>query len=166
MEQGFPYCFTDTNHRAVSKNGELVGSVFQQQRVDSGDQEAARTNVVKRNAPAVSGLEMPSAEELARYIFTTGDQQTVVTLIEAMVEGGEMSEEQALVTVETVKALLDGAERELEEEAVREVLLERRLQEEAEREAAVRNMIHNSGPKAPRRKSGEDLYRQLKGALY
>ena len=31
----------------------------------------------------------------------------------------QMSEEQALVTVETVKALLDGAERELEEEAVR-----------------------------------------------
>ena len=42
-------------------------------------------------APAVSGLEMPSAEELARYILTTGDQQTVVTLIEAMVEGGEVS---------------------------------------------------------------------------
>ena len=41
-------------------------------------------------APAVSGLEMPSAEELARYILTTGDQQTVVTLIEAMVEGGEV----------------------------------------------------------------------------
>ena len=31
----------------------------------------------------------------------------------------QMSEEQALVTVETVKTLLDGAERELEEEAVR-----------------------------------------------
>ena len=27
-------CLTDTNHRAVSKNGELVGSVFQQQRGD------------------------------------------------------------------------------------------------------------------------------------
>lgn len=34
-----------------------------------------------------------------------------------------MSEEQALVIVETVKALLDGAEQELEEEAV-SVLLE------------------------------------------
>ena len=40
MEQGqntanaLDLASTDTNHRAVSKNGELVGSVFQQQRGD------------------------------------------------------------------------------------------------------------------------------------
>ena len=37
-----------------------------------------------------AGLEMPSAEDMAEYILSTGDQQTVATLIEAMVEGGEV----------------------------------------------------------------------------
>ena len=33
---------------------------------------------------------MPTAEDMAEYILTTGDQQTVAQLIEAMVEGGEV----------------------------------------------------------------------------
>merc|ERR1719445_1817964 len=103
--------------------------------------QEVRNNLVKRNV----GLRLPSAEEMARYILTTGDQQTVVQLIEAMVEAEELSEEQALLYVETVKAILDTAEKELEEESLREILLERKLEEaamaerveeeEAEREA-------------------------------
>ena len=38
-----------------------------------------------------AGLEMPTAEDMAEYILSTGDQQTVAQLIEAMVEGGEVS---------------------------------------------------------------------------
>ena len=38
-----------------------------------------------------AGLEMPSAEDMAEYILSTGDQQTVAQLIEAMVDGGEVS---------------------------------------------------------------------------
>ena len=34
---------------------------------------------------------MPTAEDMAEYILSTGDQQTVAQLIEAMVEGGEVS---------------------------------------------------------------------------
>ena len=56
-----------------------------QQFLDHGGQEA-RTNFVKRNV----GLRLPSAEDMARYILTTGDQQTVVQLIEAMVEAEEV----------------------------------------------------------------------------
>ena len=40
-----------------------------------------------------AGLEMPTAEDMAEYILSTGDQQTVAQLIEAMVEGGEVSSE-------------------------------------------------------------------------
>ena len=36
---------------------------------------------------------MPTAEDMAEYILSTGDQQTVAQLIEAMVEGGEVSPE-------------------------------------------------------------------------
>merc|ERR1712032_166613 len=95
-----------------------------QQMEDNGEDDV-RTNYVKRNA----GLQMPTAEDMAEYILSTGDQQTVAQLIEAMVEGGEMSEEQALVIVETVKALLEGAEQELEEEAMREMIVERKMEE-------------------------------------
>ena len=92
--------------------------------------------------------------------------------------------------VETVKAILDTAEKELEEESLREILLERkleeaamaeRMEEEAEREAAIRNLIQNgllplgnirfaliynffSGPKSPKRKPNQDMYKQLRGA--
>merc|ERR1719205_306733 len=52
-----------------------------------------------------------------------------------------MSEEQALVIVETVKALLDGAEQELEEEAMREMIVERKMEEAAAMEEAMREMI-------------------------
>merc|ERR1719277_515318 len=94
--------------------------------MNHGGQEV-RNNFVKRNV----GLRLPSAEEMAKYILSTGDQQTVVQLIETMVEAGELSEEQALLYVETVKAILDTAEKELEEESLREMLLERKLEEAA-----------------------------------
>jgi len=179
----------------VSKNGELLSKISQEEKgnakaghkphvekltkvdipqlnlheqfMEHGGQEA-RPNFVKRNV----GLRLPSAEEMARYILTTGDQQTVVQLIEAMVEAEELSEEQALLYVETVKAILDTAEKELEEESLREILLERkleeaamaeRMEEEAEREAAIRNLIQN-GPKSPKRKPNQDMYKQLRGS--
>ena len=87
---------------------------------------------------AAVGVRMPSAEDLAGYILTTGDQASVVDLIEGVVNNGKMSEEQALVYVETIKAMLDTAEK--EEEEIREMLLERKL-EEAEREEALRNLL-------------------------
>jgi len=180
----------------VSKNGDLVSKVSQEEKgrakaghkpqvekvtkvdipqlniheqfMNHGGQEV-RNNFVKRNV----GLRLPSAEEMAKYILSTGDQQTVVQLIETMVEAGELSEEQALLYVETVKAILDTAEKELEEESLREMLLERKLEEaameermeeeEAEREAVIRNLIQN-GPKSPKRKPNQDLYKQLRGA--
>lgn len=48
--------------------------------------QEVRNNFVKRNV----GLRLPSAEEMAKYILSTGDQQTVVQLIETMVEAGEV----------------------------------------------------------------------------
>ena len=87
---------------------------------------------------AAVGVRMPSAEDLAGYILTTGDQASVVDLIEGVLNNGKMSEEQALVYVETIKAMLDTAEK--EEEEIREMLLERKL-EEAEREEALRNLL-------------------------
>ena len=51
-----------------------------------------------------------------------------------------MSEEQALVYVETIKAMLESVEKEEEEDEVREMLLQRKL-EEAEREYALRNLL-------------------------
>ena len=62
-----------------------------------------------------------------------------------------MSEDQALLYVETVKAILDAAEREVEEEVIREALVERRLEEEAAMEEAERQLELRSllqrGPK-------------------
>jgi len=181
----------------VSKNGQLVSSMSQEEKEDAkpgqkprhhkmtkldipelnihqqmedNGEDDVRTNYVKRNA----GLQMPTAEDMAEYILSTGDQQTVAQLIEAMVEGGEMSEEQALVIVETVKALLEGAEQELEEEAMREMIVERKMEEaaaleevreEAEREAMYRRLVQTSGQRSPRRKSEENLYQQLKGVM-
>ena len=62
-----------------------------------------------------------------------------------------MSEDQVLLYVETVKAILDAAEREVEEEVIREALVERRLEEEAAMEEAERQLELRSllqrGPK-------------------
>ena len=72
---------------------------------DEEDPEVSnRVHFVKRNVSVMSqvlsaltnlisqaGLEMPTAEDMAEYILSTGDQQTVAQLIEAMVEGGEVS---------------------------------------------------------------------------
>ena len=53
-----------------------------------------------------------------------------------------MSEEQALVYVETIKTLLESVEKveKEEEEEIRQMLLQRKL-EEAEREEALRNLL-------------------------
>ena len=77
-----------------------------QQMEDNGEDDV-RSNYVKRNVSVMcfvsyvivtlanlitqAGLEMPTAEDMAEYILSTGDQQTVAQLIEAMVEGGEVS---------------------------------------------------------------------------
>ena len=125
------------NCASVSKNGQLVSSVSQEEKEDAkagqkprhhkmtkldipeldihqqfedNEEEeedpevSSRVNFVKRNVSVMSpvlsaltniitqaGLEMPTAEDMAEYILSTGDQQTVAQLIEAMVEGGEVS---------------------------------------------------------------------------
>ena len=75
-----------------------------QQMEDNGEDDV-RSNYVKRNVSVMcsvsyvtldnlitqAGLQMPTAEDMAEYILSTGDQQTVAQLIEAMVEGGEVS---------------------------------------------------------------------------
>jgi len=166
----------------VSKNGEMMSKVFQQEKsdgklghkphvekmtqvdipklnihqqfVDNNELDESEDSVrtVKRNA----GIRMPSAEELAKYILTTGDENSVVELIEEMVDSQQMSEDQALLYVETVKAILDAAEREVEEEVIREALVERRLEEEAAMEEAERQLELRSllqrGPKLARKR--------------
>ena len=47
-------------------------------------------SIIRQNVICQIGLPLPSAEELAKYILTTGDQQTVVQLIEALLEDGEV----------------------------------------------------------------------------
>ena len=122
----------------VSKNGQLVSSLTQEEKEDAKtgqkprhhkmakldipeldihqqfedngedeDDQDVRVNFVKRNVSVTylllnyftalcnfvtqAGLEMPTAEDMAEYILSTGDQQTVAQLIEAMVDGGEVS---------------------------------------------------------------------------
>merc|ERR1719411_1038518 len=116
-----------------------------------------RENHVKRNAGATP-VRLPSAEDIAEYILLTGDQASVVNLIEGLVNNGKMSEEQALVYVETIKTLLESVEKEEEEEEIRQMLLQRKL-EEAEREEALRNLLR----RAPQDRE-DNLYRQLRGA--
>ena len=89
----------------------------------------------------------------------------------------QMSEEQALVYVETIKAMLESVEKE-EEEEMKEMLLQRKL-EEVEREEALRNLLRRGeisfekkaleldlnisichpGPQTKE----ENMYRQLRG---
>merc|ERR1719411_2215975 len=118
-----------------------------------------RENHVKRNAGATP-VRLPSAEDIAEYILLTGDQASVVNLIEGLVNNGKMSEEQALVYVETIKTLLESVEKveKEEEEEIRQMLLQRKL-EEAEREQALRNLLRP----APQDRE-DNLYRQLRGA--
>jgi len=78
-----------------------------------------------------------SAAELAGYVLETGDQASVVQFLEKMIQQGEISEEEALVYVETIKSYLEEAEKMAaegsndEEEKIREILLERKLEESA-----------------------------------
>jgi len=124
---------------------------------EAGAGAGARVNHVKRNAGGSAPVRLPSAEEMAQYILLTGDQASVVNLIEGLVNNGKMSEEQALVYVETIKALLESVEKDEEEEEIREMLIQRKLQE-AEREDALRNLLR----RAPQDKE-DNLYRQLRG---
>ena len=77
---------------------------FEDNEEEEDPEESNRVHFVKRNVSVMSpvlsaltnvipqaGLEMPTAEDMAEYILSTGDQQTVAQLIEAMVEGGEVS---------------------------------------------------------------------------
>merc|ERR1719340_395673 len=100
-----------------------------------------RVNHVKRNAGATP-VRLPSAEDIAEYILLTGDQASVVNLIEGLVNNGKLSEEQALVYVETIKTMLESVEKE-EEDEIREILLQRKL-EEVEREDALRNLLRRA----------------------
>jgi len=131
-----------------------------QQFFDDGEEAGARARVnhVKRNAGGSAPVRLPSPEEIAEYILLTGDQASVVNLIEGLVNNGKMSEEQALVYVETIKAMLESVEKEEEEEEIREMLIQRKL-EDAEREDALRNLLR----RAPQDKE-DNLYRQLRGA--
>ena len=115
-----------------------------------------------------------SAAELAGYVLSTGDQASVVQLLEMMLGEGkvrwswqrlfyftdftfQISEDQALVYVETIKSYIDEAEKaseqpDNEEEKIREILLERNLEEaameqrmeeeEAAKTAFIRSMIN------------------------
>eukprot|EP00092_Neocalanus_flemingeri_P000827 GFUD01000880.1.p1 GENE.GFUD01000880.1~~GFUD01000880.1.p1 ORF type:complete len:295 (+),score=109.96 GFUD01000880.1:61-885(+) len=111
---------------------------------------------VKRNGEG-SVLFPRSAAELAGYVLETGDQASVVQLLERMLTEGKISEEEALAYVENIKRYLDEAEKTSqqpnnEEEKIREILLERHLEEKAmeqkmeEEEAAkavfMKNMIN------------------------
>jgi len=170
----------------VSKNGRLISKVFQQENAnagkgempqfqkltkidipdlnihqqffDDGEEDGAKTraNHVKRNGGSTP-VRLPSAEDIAEYILLTGDQASVVNLIEGLVNNGKMSEEQALVYVETIKAMLESVEKE-EEEEMKEMLLQRKL-EEVEREEALRNLLRR-GPQTKE----ENMYRQLRGS--
>ena len=78
-------------------------------------------------------LNLQSAEELAGYILETGDEASVVTLLEDLLKDGQISEEEALIFVETLKSYIEEAEAspvEPEDEEIREHLLERKLEEE------------------------------------
>ena len=78
-------------------------------------------------------LNLQSAEELAGYILETGDEASVVTLLEDLLKDGQISEEEALIFVETLKSYIEEAEAspmEPENEEIREHLLERKLEEE------------------------------------
>ena len=115
-----------------------------------------------------------SAAELAGYVLETGDQASVVQLLEMMLGEGkvrwswqrlfyftdftfQISEDQALVYVETIKSYIDEAEKaseqpDNEEEKIREILLERNLEEaameqrmeeeEAAKKAFIRSMVN------------------------
>ena len=94
-----------------------------------------------------------SAAELAGYVLETGDQASVVQFLGKMIEDGkvviastqsnyhkvsisQISEEEALVYVETIKSYIKEAEKvsggsDDEEENIREILLERKLEEYA-----------------------------------
>ena len=92
----------------------------------------------------------------------------------------QMSEEQALVYVETIKTMLESVEKE-EDDEIREILLQRKL-EEAEREDALRNLLRRGNFGFVKRNAGvgsqyyfylsapqdreDNLYRQLRGGRF
>jgi len=149
-------------HEQVNKNGKLISKIFHQQRNDADQgakphvEELTEVDIpeldihdkiinndglerevkTKRNG-ARAALPAHSAAELAGYVLETGDQASVVQFLEKMIQQGEISEEEALVYVETIKSYLEEAEKMAaegsndEEEKIREILLERKLEESA-----------------------------------
>merc|ERR1712106_283732 len=137
-------------HEQVNKNGKLISKIFHQQRNDADQgakphvEELTEVDIpeldihdkiinndglerevkTKRNG-ARAALPAHSAAELAGYVLETGDQASVVQFLEKMIQQGEISEEEALVYVETIKSYLEEAEK------IREILLERKLEESA-----------------------------------
>jgi len=149
------------DHEQVNKNGKLVSNIFHQQRQDSDKEErphveeltevdipelnihekivnndGVQEEVKPKRNKVHSSLPAHSAAELAGYVLETGDQASVVQFLERMIQEGEISEEEALVYVETIKSYLEEAEKMVEpsddeEEKIREILLERKLEESA-----------------------------------
>jgi len=149
------------DHQQVSKNGKLVSKIFHQQRQDADKEgkphveeltevdipeldihekivnnDGVERDVQTKRNNMRSSLPAHSAAELAGYVLETGDQASVVQFLERMIQEGEITEEEALVYVETIKSYLDEAEKmaepsDDEEEKIREILLERKLEESA-----------------------------------
>ena len=98
-------------------------------------------------------LNIQSAEELAGYILETGDEASVITLLEGLIKDGQISEEEALIFVETLKSYIEEAEAspvEPEDEEIREHLLERKFEEEKAARAADRvAMLQSLGDNVP-----------------
>jgi len=129
--------------------------------VDKDGQVQTYKLPTKRNAPTIGRVVMQpptdvetdtqTAEELAAYILETGDQASVVQFLQLMIEEGEISEREALVYVETIKKILEAAERVEKQEPVddiekiREMVQEKKLEEAEEEEMkkikALRNMM-------------------------
>jgi len=148
-------------HEQVNKNGKLVSNILHKQTSNKAENEekphfeditevdipeldlhekivnndGVETKVHTKRAKPAAGVRPPfSAADLAEYVLETGDQASVVQLLEQMIMEGELSEEQALNYVESIKAYLDEAEKNSEEsvdeeEKIREILLERKLEE-------------------------------------
>jgi len=169
-------------NQQVSENGKLVSNIFHQEKnhAKAGhephvealteldipeldihgkvlNKDGVTTTLKKKRNGKVPAPPPYSAAELAGYVLETGDQASVVQLLEMLLKEGKISEEEALDYVETIKSYLEEAKKasdhsENEEEKIREILLERKLEEQAmeekmeEEEAAkaafVRSLIN------------------------
>jgi len=155
----------------VEQNGKLVSSIYHKERqnqvagekprveamtkVDIPDQNIHETIVdnsddslraMKRNSMEAedSILDLEAAAELAGYILDTGDEGTVVTFLEELLNERKVTEEEALVFVEVVKELIEETrvanlpdsenDHRRNVSPLRDILLERKIEEEREKE--------------------------------